>query len=311
MLRKLLTAGAILAMSAPVLACTTDGTKGIVQDNDLWITPESKSANLTMDEALFNSTIDKVIKIYEPVIASLGKTLVVERNWENGTVNAYASQSGSTWKIAMFGGLARHETITEDGFALVVCHEIGHHIGGAPKKGGWLGGSAWASNEGQADYFATLKCLRKTWREENNAAALANMTVPKAVVTQCSEQFTSEEDRLICQRGAMAGMSTAKLFQALRNSTTAPDFNTPDANVVSKTDHNHPAFQCRLDTYFQGALCQIDDTLDVDQKDESKGVCYRESGDTSGLRPLCWFKPKKEAGGWRWPWETELEQAAL
>ena len=34
----------------------------------------------------------------------------------------------------MFGGLAGHETITTDAFALVACHELGHHIGGAQRK---------------------------------------------------------------------------------------------------------------------------------------------------------------------------------
>jgi Zn-dependent protease with chaperone function len=54
----------------------------------------------------------------------------------------------------MFGGLARDPLVTKDGFSAVICHEIGHHIAGAPRKG-----FSWASNEGQADYFATTKCL--------------------------------------------------------------------------------------------------------------------------------------------------------
>jgi hypothetical protein len=190
----------------------------------------------------------------------------------------------------MFGGLARHEAITEDGFALVVCHEIGHHIGGAPKKGGWFGG--WATNEGQADYFATLKCLRKTFRAENNTAIVAALNVPATVSKTCSSEFSDATDQLICQRGAMAGMSTAKLFQALRKQPAAPEFATPDTKVVSKTNHNHPDTQCRLDTYYSGAVCNINEMVDVDQKDEAVGVCYRESGDTTGVRPLCWFKPE-------------------
>jgi hypothetical protein len=88
----------------------------------------------------------------------------------------------------------------------------------------------------------------------------------------------------------MAGLSTAKLFQDLRGQTTEPDFTTPDANVVSSTSHSHPATQCRLDTYFSGDLCNIDENIDVDQKDEAVGVCYKASGDTTGLRPNCWFK---------------------
>lgn len=291
MLKKMITTVAMLA-TVSSFACTIDGKEGIVPENNLWLSPDAKSIN-TIDEAKFNEVIDKVEKIYAPIITQMGGTLAIARNWEDGTVNAYASRSGDTWNVAMFGGLARHADITEDGFALVVCHEIGHHIGGAPKKQTWMG-TRWATNEGQADYFATLKCLRKAFRSEENAAIVANLDVPQEVVNSCEAQFSNEEEQLICQRGAMAGMSTAKLFQALRNQTESPDFTTPDAKIASKTDHNHPATQCRLDTYYSGALCALDDSIDVSNEDEAVGVCYRSSGDTEGVRPLCWFKPEAQ-----------------
>jgi len=268
-----------------------DGAEGIVPENDLWISTSNKSANKSMTEEVFNEVIDKVINVYEPIVTAQGGNLKVDRAWDDGTVNAYASRTGSNWNVFMFGGLARHEAITEDGFALVVCHEIGHHIGGAPKKTSfWF--PSWATNEGQADYFATLKCLRKVFRSEDNKAIVAKLNVPSTVEASCSAQFTAEEERLLCQRGAMAGLSTAKLFQDLRGQTTTPDFTTPDTNIVSKTDHNHPDTQCRLDTYLAGALCEVADAIDVDNKDESAGVCYRALGDSTGVRPYCWFKPE-------------------
>lgn len=285
----LLTASALLATSG--FTCTTDGSEGIVPENDMKIPATMKSLmNSNLDEAEFNAVVDKVTAIYAPIVSQHGGELNVVKNWDDGTVNAYASRSGSTWNVHMFGGLARHEAVTPDGFALVVCHELGHHIGGAPKKAGWFG--TWATNEGQADYFATLKCLRRVFRAEGNTAqVLSEMNVPASVTDTCSEQFSDETDRLICQRGAMAGLSVSKLFQDLRNQTTSPDFNTPDDNVVSRTNDAHPATQCRLDTYFQGALCTIDELTDVDQDDATVGVCNRSSGDTHGVRPLCWFKP--------------------
>lgn len=272
--------------------CTEDGVEGIVPENNLYISPSEKSTN-GMTEALFNEVIDKVEAIYEPIIDKMGAKLSIARKWNDGTVNAYAQRSGRTWRVSMFGGLARHEAITPDGFALVVCHEVGHHIGGAPKKAGWFG--SWATNEGQADYFATLKCLRKMFRAEikETRSMVKFLKVPKLVVKTCEEQFSSEDDQAICQRGAMAGLSTAKLFQDLRDSDVVPKFGTPSTDETTRTDDNHPATQCRLDTYYQGALCQIDELIDVDQKDETVGVCYRDSGDTVGVRPLCWFAPKK------------------
>lgn len=296
MLKKIVLTTAITSlMTTSAFTCTIDGKEGLLPENTEWIGTDAKSmTSSNIDEEKFNEVIDSVVSVYEPIIAEMGGKLKVERNWDDGTVNAYASRRGGTWNVAMFGGLARHETITPDGFALVVCHEVGHHIGGAPKKKSFWS-SSWASNEGQSDYFATLKCLRKTWRNENNQAVISKMEVPEVVKTTCASQFTNSDDQAICQRGAMAGMSTAKLFQALRNQETAPDFTTPDANTVSSTSHSHPATQCRLDTYYAGAICPQLDSDDVDQSDEVTGVCYRANGDTTGVRPLCWFAPKKSS----------------
>lgn len=88
--------------------------------------------------------------------------------------NASAQRMGSTWVVNMYGGLARHNEITIDGFALVLCHEIGHHLGGAPKYGGF---NTWGTNEGGSDYFATLKCLRRIFQNDDNTKAIENMTI--------------------------------------------------------------------------------------------------------------------------------------
>lgn len=281
-----------LSFSGGVLACTMDGKEGLVPENDLYIPADAKSmADANIDEAKFNEIIEKVMVIYEPIVRDHGGELKALKYWDSGTVNAYAHRRGGTWNIAMYGGLARHPAITEDGLALATCHEIGHHIGGAPKKSSFFG-SSWITNEGQADYFATLKCLRKVFRSDDNLAIVSKMNVPEKVTETCTKLFSNEEDRLICQRGAMAGLSVAKLFQSLRRQDTAPEFTTPDTTVVSSTSHAHPPTQCRLDTYYQGALCDVLDKDDVDQDDESVGVCYRASGHTDGTRPLCWFKPR-------------------
>jgi hypothetical protein len=289
-----------LTLATTGFACSEDGKEGLLPENDLYIPANVKGWNAGITEAAFHRAIDKVEAIYAPIIANMGAKLNMERNWSDGTVNAYAQQTGKVWKVAMFGGLARHETITEDGMSLVVCHEIGHHIGGAPKKGGsggggWWGGStgasSWASNEGQADYFATLKCLRKAWLNDDNIAIMANLNAPKAVIEACKKATkNNREDTAICVRGSMAGKSVSDLFSVLGKLPTT-DFATPDPKVVSNTDDNHPRAQCRLDTYFQGALCDINMNEDVSQTDEVKGTCHPSLGYKKGTRPFCWFKP--------------------
>ncbi len=274
-------------IGAQAWACSEDGKGGFLPENDLYIAANTKSVPTGISEDKFNEVIDKVEGIYSSITSSMGSNLNVARLWENGTVNAAAYPSGKEMNVMMYGGLARHPAITEDGFALVLCHEIGHHIGGAPKKV-----MGWASNEGQADYFATLKCLRKIFALENNEAALKKILVPLKVTVSCSRQFKNKLDRQICARSAMAGMSVSKLFQSLRGQEKAPNFNTPDTAKVSVTFDGHPAYQCRLDTFLQGALCDESENTDVSQRDEVTGTCHPSLGDKIGLRPSCWMKHK-------------------
>jgi hypothetical protein len=247
-------------------------------ENSMWIDADDKTANMT--EATFNRIMDEVNAVYAPIVAKKGAKLVFERNWKDGTVNAYASQTGKVWKVAMFGGLARSKEVTEDGFAMVVCHELGHHLGGAPK----YGDADWASNEGQSDYWATLKCFRKVYGTQDSVKVLAAVVVPETVKSQCSKAFNKENDIALCIRSSMGGISLATL---LAFGGTTPTVDTPDSSVVSSTQDAHPEAQCRLDTYFAGALCGVSADVDVSATDVKIGSCM--SGKAS--RPLCWFKP--------------------
>ncbi len=286
----------IMIYSSFSFSCSEDGAKGIVPENDLWVGTETKNQN-DMTEDSFNGLIDKVINVYKPIFQSEGGRLKVERKWSSGKVNAFASRSFGVWKISMYGGLARHKDITNDAFTLVVCHEVGHHLGGAPKKTRSAGRGGirkrWATNEGQADYWATSKCLRRVWRGEDHKKILEKLDIPESVKLKCSEQFSTQEELLLCQRSSMAGLSTAQLFHSLRELPKPLSFETSDTAVVNSHFHGHPMPQCRLDTYFQGALCILSELEDVDQSDALVGNCNRIQGEILGVRPLCWFKPDK------------------
>lgn len=278
----------MLTFSIGAIACSENGKGGFVEENDLYIPADSlRMGGLSQEQ--FNAVIDKIEAIYSPIASSMGGKLSIARKWDDGTVNANATRSGSNWKVNMYGGLARHETITEDGFALVLCHELGHQVGGAPKVGMFL--NKWASNEGQADYFAVLKCLRKTFLNDDNASIVSAMNVPETLVKACTKNQVNKDETNICIRNGMAGVSVANLFAVLSSKPPA-SFETPDANVVSSTNDAHPAYQCRLDTFFQGSLCGVGMNEDVSQKEEVQGTCHKSLGHTIGLRPLCWFKPK-------------------
>lgn len=277
-----------LLVTFNAFACSEDGSGGFFPEND-WSIPESFQGGLSEDQ--FNKVIDQYFALYAPRISELGGELKVSRGWKNSKVNASAQRFGSTYQVNMYGGLARHPEITEDGFALVLCHEIGHHIGGAPKIGGLRGMiMKWASNEGQSDYFASLKCLREGMKGQDNQAHIAKLSIPAVVKTQCDNVYPNSDDSALCQRISMAGSSVSNLFAAMRKKEMAK-FETPSKEVARKTDDNHPHYQCRLDTYFQGALCDrpLDEALS--QEDAVVGTCDIANGDKIGLRPVCWYNP--------------------
>jgi hypothetical protein len=288
MRKGLLALALATVLSAPAFACDMHGNSGIVADNNLWISTDAKSVS-TIDEKEFTKIMDRVEAIYAPVIAAKGKKLELIRKWEDGTVNAYAQQTGNVWKVSMFGGLARHETITSDAMALVACHELGHHLGGQPRKKSWFG-TTWASNEGQSDWWGNMKCMRKYMENDDNITIAGELTIPELAKSKCDANFSDANEVAVCYRGAMAGLSLGNLFRALRKLPTELKFDTPDSKVVTATNHSHPAPQCRLDTYFAGALCDRDAYADVDDSSHTKNVCNRAIGDVDGLRPLCWYK---------------------
>jgi hypothetical protein len=212
--------------------------------------------------------------------------LKINRLWEDATVNSSAQRQGKNYVLNMYGGLARHPAVTQDGETLVACHEMMHHLGGAPKIDG-----SWASNEGQADYAANLKCMRRMFSDAGTRG-FSRMEVPDPVAQKaCKQMYKDKQDAALCLRIATAGMSVSALFKALHHETVDPAYDTPDPAVVEEMDDSHPATQCRLDTYFQSALCTQPVSKQLSDSDPAKGTCTASQGYQLGLRPLCWYKP--------------------
>ncbi len=250
-----------------------------------------------IDETTFNGVMDKISSVYEPIIKSKGGKLKINRLWTDGTVNASAQRVGKTYVLNMYGGLARHSITTADGFALVVCHELGHHLGGFPQKGLNEGNPVWASNEGQSDYFATMKCFRRVFEKDDNAKIVSTLSIPAVVKTKCSASFKSQKEIDLCLRESMAGNVLAQLLHSLSTGGSltrdVPSFSTPDLSEVDETNDAHPAAQCRLDTYFAGSVCNISYLEDFGSSDAVTGACAEERGDKSAYRPHCWYKPQE------------------
>jgi hypothetical protein len=238
-------------------------------------------------EEEFNQVIDQVEAIYGPIVKAHGGRLKVRRLWSRSTVNASAMQLFGTWLVNMYGGLARREEVTKDGFALVLCHELGHHLGGFPKV------ARWAADEGQADYFATHGCGKTLWKNDLAENAKFRATVLPQAKAMCDSTYTDENAQNLCYREAMGGYSLAKLLGNLGGQTEI-GFETPDQAIVEDTYHGHPQAQCRLDTYTAGARCLSNWDINIIPQSEQESAnytCNQSQGFEAGTRPLCWFKP--------------------
>ena len=256
-----------------------------------------------MTEQKFRALIDEVVDNYRPIVESHGAKLQVNYLWNDSTVNASAEQNGKTWILNMYGGLAKRPEVTEDGFSAVVCHELGHHLGGFF----FYGDLDWASAEGQADYFATHSCLKEVWRNTNDINEKSLSKLSSFGVTVCDRVWDNTPERNLCYRTAAAGESLAGLLAALGRSPL-PKIDTPDTTQVSRSNTAHPAAQCRLDTYLAGSLCKANfDPMAIPGRHSRTGqnsaatekatissYCHSGLGDTDGIRPRCWFKPNVE-----------------
>jgi hypothetical protein len=238
-----------------------------------------------MDEATFNLVLDHFSKVYTPIVKDSGYILKINRLWSDDTINANTTISGKYWVINAFGGLARHEMMDAETYLAVMLHEIGHHLGGYPKK-------SWATNEGGADYYATLKGMR-IMIEQGAISNIYDAQVPLSVAKMCALQHKSSQEIAICRKSSFIGYKLAKVLNNLANSSTPVNFDTPDKKEVMETYNGHPKAQCRLDTYVAGSVCGKSHKDQLNDDTPCQGACAEECNDIIGVRSHCWYKPKK------------------
>lgn len=205
-------------------------------------------------KASFDDAIRKVQSAYAAEVAAMGATLRINNLWSDGTVNAQAYRRGSVWYVDAFGGLARYPGMTKNAFIAVLCHELGHHLGRAPR---YDRNTDWAATEGQSDYFATLRCMKKL----GISSAIPSLALATVLADLGGER--------------------------------KPSRSTRDASRVSRTYESHPDAQCRLDTMDAGRSCRASGPLS--NSNPRQGTChnYDAAGNPigSGNRPRCWYAP--------------------
>jgi hypothetical protein len=151
----------------------------------------------------FDQTIDFILTKYQPIAQKHGATITVNRLWDDSTVNAGAArESAKDWQLWMFGGLARRPEITPDAFAVVMCHELGHLVGGFPHY--FMTDIA---VEGQSDYFATMSCVDLIWGEQKEENAKYRETTEPEAKADCDGVYTDVAQQNLCYRTMSASLA--------------------------------------------------------------------------------------------------------
>lgn len=276
-----------------------DLCSGALPFNNLSIPVQSNNpTGLTKEE--YDLILDRTEQIFADDFKQKGTRLQIERLWTSPTVNASASiAKDGTRLLIMHGGYARHKLTSPDVFASTVCHELGHHLGGAPMKFSWL------SIEGQADYFSTLKCLKRFFADDDNARLIEGKVVPPIVKSDCKKQHPNLHDELICIRSALASYGAVLVSNSVNPGQRIPRFDTPSKEVATGMEGStrfplpsgrripnlHPKLQCRLDTYFSGALCNVSVSTALSNENYVDGTCESDEYPINTKRPRCWFLP--------------------
>ncbi len=139
---------------------------------------------------------------------------IIKLEAHNPRINAEIIKLDRSIVLSVWGGMMGHPFMTTDTFLLLLCHELGHVLGGPPLKSR----NGWSSTEGQADYYSGA----------------------------CVKSFgLSEADFLD------SSVNLGKIYAQVTNEAP-PSLSRCDDNSVSRTNYGYPGLQCRLDSILAG-----------------------------------------------------------
>ena len=216
--------------------------------------------------------------------------------------------------IRIHSQILEHHLINEPVLIQLLCHELGHFIGGNPKKKKANGSSSWSTIEGQADLFSSGYCLPLFYEHHQNLVKqfLSTFTDDlkisenelsqiiktqngavlsqhkKVASTNSSSSNESEVSRLILN----SSWQLTHLFAQINKDPFKLNLFQKDFYRTKRIVENHASAQCRLDTFINGFNChglyQTDNLLTENL--ELFNQCSEEKLDLGiEIRPRCWW----------------------
>lgn len=248
--------------------------------------PSSSPVRGPLTPAAYGEILKEFERVYGPLAARAGLNLRIRTLIKSPLVNATAVRAANALNVEVHGGLIRHPLLTAEAFRLIMCHEMGHVLGGPPA---WrLPGSEFpSSNSGQPDYYATGICMKLMLNDRDNLSDLKRISrsIDPVMESMCSSHHHEKSEAAKCVRILIAATEVARLLSAITGEKT-PFLETPDLSQAEVMKMGHPPVQCRLDTFRAGALCGYSPMGDrPDEAFRLNQTCQA----TLTRRPGCWF----------------------
>jgi hypothetical protein len=191
---------------------------------DYFCISQDMAPNSLIDIVQFYTIPAQILQLFQTELAQKPYPLVLNAEWESPFFGAGVSLYENNFRLMILGGTTRIKGLTPDAYAAIVCHELGHVIGGSPFQ--TIALAAWSSAEGQSDFFAANVCLPRYFRSLNETEDKIPARIEEAGyhMIQSFDQVIKEGDGFI-------------RFKADTTKTNATLINT------------YPSLQCRYENF--------------------------------------------------------------
>lgn len=218
--------------------------------------------------------------------ARLGFTLVDARRAPHAMARKVSERD---WQIEMDQSMHDLTALNPATMALILCHEVGHFLGGAPYVVGRPLTAAVTSRapkkmscEGQADYFAATSCFHRIVKSVPALEAAPEVSLDHDLARQCESAYAHPRDQKICRIGLRASSELATIYATTLRAMDMPSsFVERFSHEVTDRTLNYvgeyPDLSCRYQTMAHGMLCN----------ETVEGECRN----SAWVRPSCWFLP--------------------
>lgn len=187
-------------------------------------------------------------------------------------------QANNRGEIFIAGGAIKNLFFTEETFLALVCHEIGHLLGG------WPNDKTYLSYEGQADYYAANICMKKYYIEYPEQLQKKSH-LHQYYFDLCEKTYTTDRDIRICVKTMQGGLNLAIASALSIQEIIIPGPGVNESFQTPTTLEGRDSAQCISDTFEAGALCVLDPYRNIELSDNKEQYCDN--------RPKCWFNENK------------------